>query len=54
MIASSTILLRYLTMFGTQNLSVFLLAAISLIMLPGADTLYIIARSTSQGRKAGI
>ena len=41
-------------MFGTQNLSVFLLAAISLIMLPGADTLYIIARSTSQGRKAGI
>ena len=41
-------------MFGTQNLSVFLMAAISLNMLPGADTLYIIARSTSQGRKAGV
>ena len=41
-------------MLGTQNLSVFLLAAISLNMLPGADTLYIIARSTSQGRKAGV
>lgn len=41
-------------MFGTQNLPVFLLAAISLNMLPGADTIYIIARSTSQGRKAGI
>ena len=41
-------------MFGTQNLSVFLLAAISLNILPGADTIYIIARSTSQGRKAGI
>ena len=41
-------------MFGTQNLSVFLVAAISLILLPGADTLYIITRSIAQGRKAGI
>ncbi|MDJ0590481.1 MAG: LysE family translocator [Pleurocapsa sp. MO_226.B13] len=41
-------------MFGTQNLSAFLLAAISLNLLPGADTLYIIARSIAQGRKAGI
>ncbi len=41
-------------MFGTQNLSVFLLAAISLNLLPGANTLYIIARSIAQGRKAGI
>ena len=41
-------------MLGTQNLSVFLLAAISLVMLPGADTLYIIARSTAQGQKAGV
>lgn len=40
-------------MFGTQNLSVFLVAAISLNLLPGADTLYIIARSIAQGRKAG-
>ena len=41
-------------MFGTQNLSVFLVAAISLNLLPGADTLYIIARSIAQGRKAGV
>ncbi len=41
-------------MFGTQNLFVFLLAAISLNLLPGTDTLYIIARSIAQGRKAGI
>ena len=41
-------------MFGTQNLAAFWLAAISLNLLPGADTLYIIARSISQGRKAGI
>lgn len=41
-------------MFGTQNLSVFLLAAISLNLLPGADTLYIIARSIAQGKKAGM
>lgn len=41
-------------MFGTQNLSVFLVAAISLNLLPGADTLYIIARTIAQGRKAGI
>ncbi len=41
-------------MFGTQNISVFLLAAISLNLLPGADTLYIIARSIAQGQKAGI
>ncbi|MDJ0631952.1 MAG: LysE family transporter [Xenococcaceae cyanobacterium MO_188.B29] len=41
-------------MLGTQNLSVFLLAAISLNLLPGANTLYIITRSIGQGRKAGI
>ena len=41
-------------MLGTQNLDLFLLAAISLNLLPGADTLYIIARSIAQGRKAGI
>lgn len=41
-------------MFGTQNLSVFLLAAISLNLVPGADTLYIISRSIAQGKKAGM
>ncbi|MGK7953405.1 MAG: LysE family translocator [Xenococcaceae cyanobacterium] len=47
-------LLEDLIMFGTQNLSVFFVAAISLILLPGSDTLYIIARSIAQGKKAGI
>ncbi len=41
-------------MFGTQNLSVFFVAAISLNLLPGANTLYIISRSIDQGKKAGI
>ena len=41
-------------MLGTQNLDLFLLAAVSLNLLPGADTLYIIARSIAQGRTAGI
>ncbi|WP_036479732.1 LysE family translocator [Myxosarcina sp. GI1] len=41
-------------MFGTQDLSVFLLAAISLSLLPGSDTIYIITRSIGQGRKAGV
>lgn len=41
-------------MFGTQELYDFLLIAISLNLLPGTDTLYIIARSITQGRKAGI
>ncbi|VEP14191.1 Uncharacterized membrane protein YrhP [Hyella patelloides LEGE 07179] len=41
-------------MFGTQDLYTFLLIAISLNLLPGTDTLYIMARSITQGRKAGI
>ncbi len=45
---------KTLTMFGIQNLLVFLVAAISLNLLPGANTLYIIARSIAQGRKAGM
>ncbi|MBP0020844.1 MAG: LysE family translocator [Cyanobacteria bacterium SBLK] len=32
----------------------FLIAAIALILTPGPDTLYTIARSTGQGRKSGI
>ena len=41
-------------MFGTQNLLVFLVAAISLNLLPGADTLYTVTCSIARGRKAGI
>ena len=41
-------------MFGTQHLLTFLIAAIALNLVPGQDTLYIIGRSLSQGRKAGI
>src|SRR6476469_5932370 len=41
-------------MLGTQNLSLFIVSGLLLNMLPGPDTLYIIGRSMSQGRKAGV
>lgn len=41
-------------MFGIQNFEIFLLTGIALNLTPGQDTLYIIGRSLSQGRKAGI
>lgn len=41
-------------MFGTQHLLVFILAGISLNLVPGQDTLYIIGRSIAQGRRAGV
>jgi threonine/homoserine/homoserine lactone efflux protein len=41
-------------MFGTQHFLTFLIAAIALNLTPGQDTLYIIGRSLSQGRRAGI
>jgi threonine/homoserine/homoserine lactone efflux protein len=41
-------------MFGTQHFLTFLVAAIALNLTPGQDTLYIIGRSLSQGRTAGI
>jgi threonine/homoserine/homoserine lactone efflux protein len=41
-------------MFGTLHLLTFLIAAIALNLVPGQDTLYIIGRSLSQGRRAGI
>ena len=36
------------------NVSLFMLAAVMLNLTPGADMMYVAARSTSQGRKAGI
>ena len=41
-------------MFGITNFETFLIAAILLNITPGADTIYILSRSISQGKKAGI
>lgn len=41
-------------MFGIINFGAFLLAGILLNLTPGADTMYILGRSISQGKKAGI
>jgi RhtB (resistance to homoserine/threonine) family protein len=40
-------------MFGTHDFILFLIAGISLNLLPGPDTLYIVGRSITQGRWAG-
>lgn len=40
-------------MFGIQNYLGFIVAGIILNLTPGADTMYILTRSISQGRKAG-
>ena len=41
-------------MFGTQHLALFVLGGILLNLTPGQDTLYIVGRSVSQGRRAGV
>lgn len=41
-------------MFGTQDLALFIVAGIILNLTPGPDTIYIIGRSMSEGRKAGV
>ncbi|WP_077212610.1 LysE family translocator [Bacillus dakarensis] len=41
-------------MFGIMNFEVFLVTAILLNLTPGTDTMYIVSRSISQGRSAGI
>lgn len=41
-------------MLGIINFEVFLVAAILLNLTPGTDTMYIVSRSISQGRTAGI
>jgi threonine/homoserine/homoserine lactone efflux protein len=40
-------------LFGIHDFYLFLVAGIALNLLPGPDTLYIIGRSVTQGRKAG-
>ena len=41
-------------MFGIENFIVFMTTGILLNLMPGPDSLYIIGRSLSQGRSAGI
>jgi len=41
-------------MYGIINFEVFLLTGILMNLIPGADTMYIVGRSISQGRRAGI
>ncbi len=41
-------------MFGIVNFEVFVLSGIILNLTPGIDTMYILGRSISQGRKAGV
>jgi RhtB (resistance to homoserine/threonine) family protein len=41
-------------MLGTHDLPAFLLASLLLWLTPGPDTMYILARSVSQGRRAGL
>ena len=41
-------------MFGIENFSLFIISGILLNLTPGVDTFYIIGRSVSQGRMAGI
>jgi threonine/homoserine/homoserine lactone efflux protein len=40
-------------MLGTHDLPTFMLASLLLNITPGPDTLYIVSRSVSQGRRAG-
>ncbi len=41
-------------MFGTINLATFVITGIGLNIYPGPDTMYIMGRSLSQGKNAGI
>jgi threonine/homoserine/homoserine lactone efflux protein len=41
-------------MFGTQHLALFIASGLLLNITPGQDTLYIVGRTVSQGRRAGV
>jgi threonine/homoserine/homoserine lactone efflux protein len=41
-------------LFGTQHLALFIASGLLLNITPGQDTLYIVGRSLSQGRRAGL
>jgi len=40
--------------FGTQHLALFMVSGLLLAITPGQDTLYIVGRTVSQGRRAGL
>jgi threonine/homoserine/homoserine lactone efflux protein len=40
-------------LFGTHDLWLFVLSGLLLNITPGPDTLYIVGRSSTQGRRAG-
>jgi len=41
-------------LFGTEHLALFIVSGLLLNITPGQDTLYIVGRSVSQGRRAGL
>jgi threonine/homoserine/homoserine lactone efflux protein len=41
-------------MFGIHNYWLFIVSGLLLNITPGQDTLYIVGRSVSQGRRAGV
>ncbi len=41
-------------MFGTHDLALFVVSGLLLNITPGADTLYIVGRSASQGIASGV
>ena len=41
-------------MFGIHDFGLFLITGILLNLAPGPDTAYIVGRSISQGREAGV
>jgi len=43
-----------MNIFGTQHLTLFIASGLLLAITPGQDTLYIVGRSVSQGRRAGL
>ena len=43
-----------MNIFGTQHLALFIVSGLLLAITPGQDTLYIVGRSVSQGRRAGL
>jgi threonine/homoserine/homoserine lactone efflux protein len=43
-----------MSIFGTQHLALFIVSGLLLAITPGQDTLYIVGRTVSQGRRAGL
>src|SRR5690606_36599100 len=45
---------KYLDMFGILNFELFLIATLVFIITPGMDTIFVLNKSISQGKSAGI